>query len=51
MLKNYSPTQFEPDDDGIILQNIESYSPHNKLPNLKRFETSDLSPKLLLMQG
>jgi len=51
MLKNYSTTQFEPDDEGIILQNTESYSPNNKLPNLKRTETSDLGPKLLLMQG
>jgi len=51
MLKNYCTTQFEPDDEGIILQNIESYSPNNKLPNLKRLETSELSPKLLLMQG
>jgi hypothetical protein len=40
MLKNYSTTQFEPDNEGIILQNIESYSPNNKLPNLKIVETS-----------
>jgi hypothetical protein len=51
MLKNYSTTQFEPDDEGIILQNIESHSPNNKVTNLKRLGTSDLSPKLLLMQG
>jgi hypothetical protein len=35
MLKNYSRTQFEPDDEGTILQNIESYSPNNKSEDKK----------------
>jgi hypothetical protein len=51
MLKNYSTTQFEPDDEGIILKNIESCSPNNKLPNLKRLETSDLGPQTTLKAG